>query len=258
MSGVSGINSSYSAYSNYSAALSSGKKINSAADGASELAILEKEDRQVRGTDAGTENMQDAKSAINIADGALDGITDQLQRMRELGIKAMNGLLTDDDRQYIQNEIDQLKQGIADVAKNATFNEKHLLDGSEENFNIMSDANGTTRNMANVNGTLEALGIADFDVTSGNFDLGAIDNALKTVSQGRSTLGAQSNAFDHAISYNNIVSYNTVASQSRMGDTEYGEYVSKLQKENILNTYQVMMQKKRMEDEQTKAHNIFS
>ncbi len=256
MSGVNGIgiNSPNYLYS----ALSSGKKIQTAAQGASELAVLQKQERQVRGTDQGTENLQSGKNALNIADGATDQITDQLQRMRELAVQASNGLLTDEDRSYIQQEIDGLKQGIAEIAKRTDYNGVPLLDNEEGKvFQMASDANGTTRSFETPNATIEALGIADFDVT-GNFDLKTLDDALATISKSRSSMGAQSNGFDAAISTNNAVSYNTVASQSRMGDTEYGDYLQKLKRQQTLNDVSLMMQRRQMEDEERRKTSFFA
>ncbi len=255
MSGVNGIGSGSQNYI-YSA-LSSGKKIQTAAQGASELAILNKQQRQVNGFDAGTQNLQSGKNALNIADGATAEITENLQRMRELAVKASNGTLSDDDRSYIQSEIDGLKKGIGEIAERTNYNGVPLLDNEDGKvFQVASDANGTTQSFSTVNATLESLGIADFDVT-GDFDIKSLDNALSMVSKGRASLGAQTNAFDASISYNNTVSYNTTASQSRIGDTEYGDYVQKLQTQGILNNVQLMMQRRQMEDEERAKTGLF-
>ena len=93
-------------------ALSSGSRINKAADGAAQMAIGQEFDRQNGGYEVGTNNLKDAKNAVNIADGALDGITSSLQRMRELALKASNGLMSDEDKQYIQAEVEQLKSAF--------------------------------------------------------------------------------------------------------------------------------------------------
>ncbi|MBR3305696.1 MAG: flagellin FliC5 [Lachnospiraceae bacterium] len=230
-------------------ALSSGKRINTAADGAAEMAISQEFDRQNGGFEVGTRNLKDAKNAANIADGALDGITGSLQRMRELAVQASNGLLSDDDRSYIQAEIDQLKKGIGDIADKANFNGIPLLDNEDGKvLLISSDANGTQRPLSRVDGSLEALGIKDFDVTKDGFDIGAIDKALKTLNGGRSQVGAQSNSFDVAIGINGVSDYNTYASKSSMMDTEYGSYVSKLKNQNILEQTRAEMMRKKRED----------
>lgn len=255
MSGVNGIGAGSPGYV-YSA-LSSGSKVNTAAQGASEMAILQEEERQIGGYNAGTENMQSAKSALNIADGATAEITENLQRMRELAIKASNGLLTNEDKSYIQDEIDGLKNGIAEIAERTNYNGVPLLDNEEGKvFQLASDSNGTQRDFKTVNATLDALGIADFDVTK-SFDIKTLDNAMSMISKGRASMGAQSNAFDVAINYNNNVTYNTTAAQSTTGDTDYGEYIQKLKKQNTLNDVQLEMQKKRQEDEERRKLSLF-
>ena len=255
MAGVNGIGPASQGYV-YSA-LSSGSKINTAAQGASEMAIMQEEERQIGGINAGTQNMESAKSALNIADGATAEITENLQRMRELAVKAGNGLLSDEDKSYIQNEIDGLKSGIAEIADRTNYNGVPLLDNEEGKvFQLASDANGTTRSFETVNATLDALGIADFDVT-GDFDLKAIDNAMSMINKGRASMGAQTNAFEAAINYNNNVVYNTTAAQSRTGDTEYGDYIQRLQKQRTLNDVSLAMQKKRQEDEERQKTSLF-
>lgn len=255
MSGVNGIGIGSPGYV-YSA-LSSGRKVQTAAQGASEMAILQEQQRQIGGYNAGTENMKSAKNALNIADGATAEITENLQRMRELAVKASNGLMSAEDKEYIQGEIDGLKQGIAEIAERTNYNGVPLLDNEEGKvFKLASDSNGTERSFSTINATLDALGISDFDVT-GDFDLKAIDNAMNMISKGRSELGAQTNAFEAAIGYNDVVTYNTTAAQSRTGDTEYGDYIQRLQKQRTLDDVQLAMQKKRQEDEERAKISLF-
>ncbi|HAG70395.1 MAG TPA: flagellin FliC5, partial [Lachnospiraceae bacterium] len=190
-------------------------------------------------------------------DGALSGVADYLQRIKELAVKAGNGLITNDDKKAIQSEIDQLKEGISNSASTTEYNGIKLLDGSRSSMQIISDGNGTSHELENVNSTLDALGIKDFSVM-GNYDIGDIDKALEKVSNGRTQIGAQANGLESAFNYNSIASYNTTASKSRLSDTEYGEYVSKLQKETNLNTYKLMMQKKQQQNEASNIARIMT
>ena len=254
--GISAIGG-YGAAAYYSQSLASGSRINRAADGASEMAIIEKEKSQVRGMDMGAENISEGKNALNIADGAFGEVTDYLQRIRELGVKASNGLLSQSDKESIQAEVDQLKQGIADIAGITSYNERNLLDGSGESVDIAMDINGTSKGINFGNATLTNLGIEDFDVT-GSFDLKAIDKAMETINSSRSTVGAQTNALEYAYNSNRNTAYNLTSGISRMGDTEYGDYVSKLQKQQTLDTYRLMMQKKQMENKQRNTMAIFT
>ena len=111
-------------------ALSSGLRINSAADDAAGFAISEKMRSQIRGLDTALRNSQDGISLLQTAEGALSQTNSMLQRMRELAVQASNDSLTSNDRQYIQLEIDQLKDQIDRIADTTQFNKKRLLDGS--------------------------------------------------------------------------------------------------------------------------------
>ena len=109
--------------------LSSGYKINRAADDAAGLSISEKMRKQIRGLTQASANAQDGISAVQTAEGALTEVHDMLQRMNELAVKASNGTMSEDDRSYVQNEIDQLVTEIDRVSLTTKFNETYLLDG---------------------------------------------------------------------------------------------------------------------------------
>ena len=236
----------------YFSALSSGKKQPTAAAGASETAILEKQERATRGYDAGAENITAAKSAANISDGAMDNIADYLQRIDELAIRMSNGLMSESDRSIYQNEMNQMADGISDIIYNTKYNETSLLSGSGS-VSIATDANGG----------LSQLGLTDLpellkSLKEGNYDLDKIEDTLNKVSSSRSQVGAQTNGFDHALSVNRRSAYDLTASSSRMGDTEYGQYVSKLKQNQVLQNYQNMMQKKDMENKHRNTIALFT
>lgn len=225
--------------------LSSGKKINSAADNAAGLAIAQKLLSQRNGYDMGTRNTGTASDMLKVSDGALSSITDSLQRIRELGVQAGNtAIYGADDLSSIQQEIDQLKEHISSVASNTQFNGKNLLDGSAGGLHVASSPDGSGSTLQMPNSTLEALGIADFDVT-GDFDLSVIDNAIHKISGSRSSLGAQSNALDHVMNFNQYASQLTTASRSRMEDLDYGAAVSDLKKSQVLEAYRMQMERRR-------------
>ena len=258
MSGISGI-SSVSSYSLYGQ-IASGNKLPSAANGAAELTIAEKQDSQYRGYNAGTNNLQSGKDVLNITDAALGGVTDYLQRIRELALQASNtATVTDSDRKNIQYEVDQLKKGIQDIASQTQYNTLNLMDGTfKDGLQIASDSNGNSVTINNsVNSTLDALGIADFDVTK-DFDLRKIDDAINKVNSQRSQGGAQSNRLDYAINYNSHAAFNTLSARSRLTDTDYPEAISELKKQQTLQTYAFMMQKKKMEAEARKMQNFWT
>ncbi len=116
--------------------LSSGYKINRAADDAAGLSISEKMRKQIRGLTQASANAQDGISAVQTAEGALNEVQDMLQRMNELAVKAANGTMSENDRDYIQNEIDQLTTEIDRVAETTKFNETYLLKGGDEKRSI--------------------------------------------------------------------------------------------------------------------------
>lgn len=253
MSGISGVSSyDHTSYGNFA----SGRKINSAADGAAELTIIESEDRQIGGLDAGAGSMQSAKEALNISDGALGQVTDYLQRMRELAVQAKNGTYSDSDKQMIQDEIDGLKQGISDIAGQTDYNTKKLLDGTNSEFEMAVDADGNTKSFTTANATLQALGIEDFDVTK-DFNLQTIDDALDKVTSARGSMGAQSNAFDYALDYNANASYNLTGAKSKLEDLDFPQAVSERKKQETLQAYALTMQRKRQEQEEKKVNNLF-
>ncbi len=120
--------------------LSSGYKINRAADDAAGLSISEKMRRQIRGLTQASANAQDGISCVQTAEGALNEVQDMLQRMNELAVKGENGTLTSADRSYIQSEVQQLMSEIDRVQSTTTFNEQSLLDGSFSNKGLQVGA----------------------------------------------------------------------------------------------------------------------
>lgn len=236
---ISSINNSYRN-------LSSGYRINSAADDAAGLAISEKLTTQINGYDQATENAQDGQNMINVAEGGLSGIQENLQRMRELAVQASNGIYTKEDKSYIQMEIDQLKNSITDMAKNTEFNTMKLLDGSMNNVHLATNPQGTGMDMQLVNSTLEQLGIADFDVTE-NFSIDSIDKALSKVSSSRSNLGAQSNRLDYTINSNINTQINLTAANSSLKDADYAQEITNLKTQQALQQYSFFAQKQKMQ-----------
>lgn len=121
--------------------LSSGYKINRAADDAAGLSISEKMRKQIRGLTQASANAQDGISAVQTAEGALTEVHDMLQRMNELAVKASNGTMSENDRDYVQNEIDQLVTEIDRVSETTKFNETYLLKGAgNKSATIKADA----------------------------------------------------------------------------------------------------------------------
>ena len=253
MSSIQGVTSGVSV--NYSQ-IASGKRINSAADDASGLAISKKLETQSTGLDVGAANAQSGKDALNIADGALGGINDSLQRIYELSVKASNGLNSGSDLSAMQKEVDQLMKGITETASNTEYNTLKLIDGSMADIDLATNPDGTGQSIKMANATLEALGIDGYDLT-GDFDINRITSAMDKVNASRSDGGAASNALDYAIDYNQYASQNTTAAQSRIEDLDIPKAISEQKKNEVIDEYQMMMQKQKMDAEASSVTGLF-
>lgn len=359
--------------------LSSGKRINSAADDAAGLAIAQKLLKQTNGLNAGVYNARTSQNMLNVAEGAMGSVTDMLQRVNELSIQAANGTNSSSDRGAIQAEIDQLTQEIDRVSATTKFNESYLLKGGAGKNSIPVSARdagitGTlTQDATKATFTMDALKIGDsikiggigytigdkddetnpnvitadtaysriqeqlaaassvgattaatvsagtvdpndpskvrFEISKGSVEqsnsfstslhvgaesdmankisvnidalnaagigiyglniadktgmaatnaIDAISDALAKVSAQRSSLGAASNRLDHSIAYGNNAIYNLTASHSRIADTDYGKGVTELKKNQLLNTYSIMMQRKYMENQSGRVKQFFN
>lgn len=237
--------------------LSSGKRINTAKDDAAGLAIANRMKTQETGYQVGADNAGMAIGASNVAEGALGGMSDYLQRIRELAVKSMNGINSDADKQIYQKEIDQLKQGIEGLARDTSFNEQKLLDGSMADMAIATSPNGGSMHIQMENSTLEALGIADLDVTSKDFSLDAIDKAMDMVSQRRSSLGASTNALQYTRNFNNSAAINQLSSRSRIEDLDFPKAIAKKKQDEVFGQYRMAMLRRQMDEKRKSAMAFF-
>lgn len=254
MGGVSGIGS-YD--SNIYGNIASGSRINTAADDAAGLAIAQKMESQDRGLTQGASNASEGQNVINIADGALSQVTDSLQRIYELSIKASNTFMYgDEERSAMQKEVSGLLQGIEDIASRTNYNEKNLLDGSTGDMNVATGADGSGSRISMPNATVKALGLDGYDLTK-DFDITKVSDAIKSISGSRVSLGAQSAALAYTKNYNELAAENTLTSQSKLEDLDIGKAVSEKKKKELLDSYMLMMQKKRQEEEEQKAQRMF-
>ena len=232
--------------------LSTGRKINSAADNASGLAISTRMTSQIRGLDQAVRNANDAVSMVNTAEGALDEITDMLQRIRELAVQSGTGTTSSNDRVYIDAEFDHLIAEIERVSANTEWNGRAIMAGAAGgaatvsgvtyqvgmdpsqtiavNFgNMASDAT-----MASLNGFgLDATTVASA-IAKASRVITAADVAIEAVSTQRATFGAVSNRLEHAIDNLTNVSTQTAAARSRILDTDYAASTSELARTQII------------------------
>ena len=229
--------------------LSSGKRINTAADDAAGLAISNKLKREGNGMDVAASNIQEGIGVANIMDGALGTMQDSLQRIRELSLKASNSLYGDDEKQMIQTEIDQILQDIEHTALGTQYNEKQLLDGSMADMYIASNPSaGEGMSIKMENATLKALGIDGYNVT-GNFDISRIDSAMEKINTARSNTGATTNAMEHAYNYNRGASEQLLAARSRIEDLDMPKAITRQKQDKLMQDYRMVMLRRKMNND---------
>ncbi|MCR5418316.1 MAG: flagellin [Lachnospiraceae bacterium] len=219
--------------------LSSGYKINRAADDAAGLAISEKMRRQIRGLTQASANAQDGISCVQTAEGALNEVHDMLQRMNELAVKAKNGTNKTDDREYIDKEVQNLVSEINRVSSTTTFNEQNLLNGefsSGKKLQVGAEASQViTLTISKMSAS--AIGISGVSVgtaTGASDAIASIKNALASVSNQRAELGAIQNRLEHTIKNLDNVVENTTAAESQIRDTDMASEMVRFSNNNIL------------------------
>jgi flagellin len=206
--------------------LSSGYRINRASDDAAGLSISEKMRGQIRGLKQASTNAQDGQSLIQTAEGAMNEIHSVLQRMRELTVQAKNDTYLSEDRAKIQKEMKQLQSEITRIAKQTQFNKMNLLNGSFKSKQIQVGANDgqvisfSIKTMSakalKVNKIASAVRKSKGSAIGGQ--LATIDDAITTVSEARSDLGAISNRLDHTIANADNMAENLQSSESKIRD----------------------------------------
>lgn len=235
--------------------LSTGKKINSAADNAAGLGISTQMTSQIRGLGVAVSNANDAISMVNTADGALDEITTMLQRMRELAVQAGTGTTAATDRTYLQSEFTALRTEIDRIADNTQWNGRNILDGSAGAstgkstvaFGIGQDGTAAQTlstsfgNFNNTTGKLSGLAskvITGTTITSAITVAAAaiteIDVVIADVSAQRASFGAVSNRLTHAVDSLTNTKTNSEAARSRVLDTDYAAATSELARTQII------------------------
>jgi len=233
--------------------LSTGKKINSAGDNASGLAISTRLTSQIRGLDTAIRNANDAMSMVNTAEGALDEITAMMQRMRELAVQSGTGTTAAADRTYLNSEFVALRNEIDRIADNTQWNGRNILDGSagasvgkstvafQVGVNEKQTISTSFGNVNNTDGHMSALAstrlsaatIASAVIVASNA-ITQLDNTIADVSAQRATFGAISNRLTHAVDNLTNVKTNTEASRSRIMDTDYAAATSELARTQII------------------------
>ena len=225
--------------------LSSGYRINRAADDAAGLAISEKMRAQVRGLNRASDNAQDGISLIQTAEGAMDQQHAILQRARELVVQAGNTGVLDDgttsgsgdnDFLKIQDELDELEKEFARINDQTEFNKKKLLDGTYKDQYLQVGANDNQGISVTINKTTWKAPNVTVGAAGKNSTLlkENIDKAIKSVTTERSKLGAVQNRLEYTVKVDDNTAENMQAAESRIRDTDMADEMTRFSKESIL------------------------
>ncbi|MCW4150693.1 MULTISPECIES: flagellin [Halomonadaceae] len=218
--------------------LSSGLRINSAKDDPAGQAIANRMTAQIKGMTQAIRNTNDGISMVQTAEGSLNQVNDNLQRIRELSVQAANGTNSSDDLVSIQDEIDQRLEEIDRIAGQSNFNGIGLID-EPKSLNIQVGANDGSSIAVRFEGMgLQALGLEGFSIlddgSATEEPLATLDDAIKRVDRQRSYMGAVQNRFESVIDGLNTNIINTSAARSRIQDADYAKEVSNLVRAQIL------------------------
>jgi flagellin len=215
--------------------LSSGYRINRAADDAAGLAISEKMRGQITGLGQDQRNIQDGISLVQTAEGSLNEVHSMLQRVRELAVEYHNGTLSTTNQQAIQSEVNQLASEIERIGGSAKFNGISLLNSSGTSVTFQVGANDGEQISVSLFSLGSAVG-SSYNVltTTSTTDLSEIDAAIDAVSSQRSAFGAVQNRLEHSLSNTAVYEENLVASESRIRDVDMAEETVTLTKNQIL------------------------
>jgi flagellin-like hook-associated protein FlgL len=220
--------------------LSSGFRINSAADDAAGLQISNRLTSQINGLDQAARNANDGISLAQVAEGAMEEITNSLQRIRNLAIQSQNGLNSSSDRAALQKEVTALKTEMSRIATTTQFGTQSLLSGGfSAKFLVGANANqNISINLSRSGGFgTSGLGLASLSissVTGASAALAAIDSAIGVIDGARADLGALQNRFQATIRNLTNISENVSGARSRIRDTDFARETAELTRQQIL------------------------
>jgi len=219
--------------------LSTGKRINSAADDAAGLAITNKMTAQIKGLDQAVRNANDAISMMQTAEGATIEITSMLQRMRELAVQAANGTNSENNTSALQLEFEQLQLEITRISKDTQWNGMNVLGDASGTYNMQIGANSgqvlevTFRDIAAMTNISAVLNLdpADLKIST---TISKMDLAIQDIDNFRADMGAKINRLEYTTDNLINISINTSASRSRILDTDYAKAASELARTQII------------------------
>jgi flagellin len=216
--------------------LSTGKRINSAADDAAGLAISDKMTAQIRGLNQAVRNANDGISMIQTAEGATVEVGNMLQRMRELAVQSANGTNTSDDKTALNAEFGELQKEIKQISTNTQWNGKDISNASADvTFQVGANSGQlvtvTFKDIAGMSGMADAVsGLSAGDAGA----IGKVTDAIKAIDGFRSDMGAKINRLTYAADNLTNISTNTAASRSRILDADYAQSTTELARSQII------------------------
>jgi flagellin len=237
--------------------LTTGKKVNTAADDAAALAITQQIIKEASALKTGSSNISYGIDAANIADGALSNISDSLGDIEQNTVRAMNGLYSESDRQVLQKANEQSVATINQTINQAQYNEKNLLDGSSGDINIYTGTSSSTIKEADARSAVADL--ENFDV-SGNPDTiskEALDKAYSSINSLRSEIGAETNGLEASYASNNNTVENLTAAQSRKEDADFYDSITKYKSSGVVGAAQNMAMKNQMNSQENLVNKLF-
>ncbi|MEG0438304.1 MAG: flagellin [Solibacillus sp.] len=233
-------NRNYNAMNKALLRISTGYRINSAADDPAGLAISEKMRAQIRGLNMAGKNIQDGISMIQTAEGALNETHAIIQRMRELSVQASSDTMTDDDRKLIDIEFQELKKEITRISKDTEFNTRTLLNGDykDKPLKLQVGANsGQNIDIYIGEVSSNSLGLDDLSIATredAEKSLSGLDKALKQTSTERARLGAYQNRLEHTYNVTMNTAENLTDAESRIRDADIAKEMMNFTKASIL------------------------
>ncbi len=222
--------------------LSSGSQIGNAAYDASGLGIANQLSAQVSGLGQAIQNSNESIGMIQVADGAMQGINDNMDRIRVLTLQASNGTMSADDREIIQQEIDALLESSDDIAKQTSYNGISLLTGSggsngDGTFVTQSGADSGDTTSVSIDDAQVASLIGSIDVTSvtgREAALTSIDDAMTSINASRAELGASQNQLMSNIRNTSVTQVNIAAAESQIRDVDFAAESANFSRQNIM------------------------
>jgi len=219
--------------------LSTGKRINSAADDAAGLAITNKMTAQIKGLDQAVRNANDAISMMQTAEGATIEVTSMLQRMRELAVQAANGTNSENNTSALQLEFTELQAEIQRISRDTQWNGMNVLGSGADTYKMQIGANSGQvlevifKNIATMSNVSAVVNLDAADLTQGS-TIGLMDLAIQDIDNFRADMGAKINRLEYTTDNLMNISINTSASRSRILDTDYARAASELARTQII------------------------